>query len=148
METKNKTLRFIVGCGVIYLAWQLADAGWFARIYNVFNSSSDLNGFRGGFSDLLLSALPYLVDTICLFGSIAIAVYGLIWKALSPFCTKLAMLVDAHLESYGLDLWTFDIELDEGEEDYEVIDNDIDVDALENALNSISERLDAIEGAK
>ena len=146
-DSKSKVLRFIVGCGVIYLAWRLAQAGWFNRIAGIFSSNSS-EGFSGGLSDLLLDILPYVVDTVCLFGSIGIAVYGFLWKAISPFFMKVAMLVDAQLESYGLDIWQFDIELDDDADDYEVIDRDLDVDALENALNNIMDRLDKIEGAE
>lgn len=100
-----KTLQFIVGCAVIYFAWHLADAGWFGRIVGVFQSP---RGFSGGLSDLVLDLLPYLVDTVCLFGSIAIAFYGFLSKAVKPICLKLIRLLDKKLEEYGIDLVEFD----------------------------------------
>ena len=102
-----KTLQFIVGCAVIYFAWHLAEAGWFGRIVNVFSGQQ---GFRGGLSDLVLDMLPYLVDTVCLFGTIAIAVYGLMAKALKPICLKLIRLLDSKLEELGIDLIEFEDE--------------------------------------
>jgi hypothetical protein len=100
-----KTLQFIVGCAVIYLAWHLADAGWFGRITRVFSGP---RGFSGGFSDLVLDLLPYVVDTVCLFGSIAIAFYGFLAKSVRPFGKKLLVLIDKKLEEFGIDLVDFD----------------------------------------
>lgn len=102
-----KTLQFIVGCAVIYFAWHLAEAGWFGRIVGVFSSTK---GFRGGLSDLILDLLPYLVDTVCLFGTMALAFYSLISKAVKPLCLKLLRLLDTKLESLGIDLIEFEDE--------------------------------------
>jgi hypothetical protein len=102
-----KTLQFIVGCAVIYFAWHLADAGWFGRIVGVFSSSQ---GFRGGLSDLILDLVPYLVDTVCLFGSVALAFYTLLAKAVRPLCLKLVRLLDKKLEELGIDLIEFEDE--------------------------------------
>ena len=102
-----KTLQFIVGCAMIYLAWHLADAGWFGRIVHLFSGPE---GFRGGLSDLLLDLLPYVVDTVCLFGSLAIAFYGFLARALKPVAMKLLRMLDAKLESMGIDLMDFDQE--------------------------------------
>lgn len=132
----QKTLQFIVGCAVIYFAWQLASAGWFDRIPSIFRSYGT-EGFSGGASDLLLDVLPYLVDTICLFGSVAIAVYGFLWKAIKPVSLKLLRLLDLKLEEKGIDLFEFDQE--------PVRKDDLDVRELESVLQSIVNRLDAIE---
>ncbi len=102
-----KTLQFIVGCAVIYFAWHLADAGWFGRIVGVFSGQK---GFSGGLSDLVLDLLPYLVDTVCLFGSVALAFYTFLSKAVTPICLKLIRLLDKKLEEYGIDLIEFDYE--------------------------------------
>jgi hypothetical protein len=102
-----KTLQFLVGCAVIYFAWHLADAGWFGRIVGVFSSPK---GFSGGLSDLILDLLPYLVDTVCLFGAVALALYGLIARAVRPLGRKLLRLLDNKLESLGFDLIEFEDE--------------------------------------
>ena len=139
----SKSLQFIVGCAMIYFVWQLASHGWFDRVPALFNSSKD--GFSGGASDLLLDLLPYVVNTVCLFGTITIAGYGLMLKAVKPLGLKLLRILDAKLETMGIDLIEF------SDEKPEVVVEEpkvLDVDALESALNGISKRLAELEGAK
>ena len=52
---------------------------------------------------------------MCLFGSLAIAFYGFLSKALTPICLKLIRLLDKKLEEYGIDLIEFEPEVKEAE---------------------------------
>ncbi len=141
----SKSLQFIVGCGLIYLAWQLADAGWFAKASRMLDFSQSTEGFSGGMSDLLLDILPYVVNTVCLMGTIGIAVWGFMLKALKPVSMKLLRILDTKLETMGIDLIEFS---DEKPEVVVEEPKELDVDALEAALNGISKRLAELEGAK
>ena len=126
----------------MYLAWQLAQAGWFDRIPSLFKSGST-EGFSGGLSDLVLDILPYLVNTVCLFGSIAIAFYGFMLKAIKPTARKLARLLDDKLEGLGYDLWDFS-----DEPKPIMIESDLDIDELEDTIEILNARLAALEESK
>ena len=139
----SKSLQFIAGCAMIYFVWQLASHGWFDRVPALFNSND--KGLSGGASDLLLDVLPYLVNTVCLFGTIAIAVYGLMLKAIKPLGLKLLRVLDAKLEEMGIDLIEFS---DESPEVDVEEPKELDINALEEALNGISKRLAKLEGEK
>ena len=118
---------------MIYLAWQLAQAGWFDRIPAIFSGAKE--GFSGGASDLLMDAIPYLVNTVCLFGTIGIAIYGFLMKALKPLGMKVLRLLDAKLEDLGIDLIEFDDEPA----------REVDTHELEDVLVTILSRLEDLE---
>ena len=135
-----KTLQFIVGLAVIYFAWQLAQAGWFDRAGNLFRNSSYDRGLGGGLSDLALDILPYLIDTVCLFGAVAIAMYGFILRATKPLAVKLAILLDKNLEKFGYDLYEL--------QDNELPAKKLDVPVLENTLGDLLDRVKRLEESK
>ena len=102
----SDTVKFFVGCFVIYLVWQLHKMGFFYRIGDLLTF-----GHRGGFSGVttvILGVVPVVVDAIIVVGSVALTFYGMVWKAISPVAMKLLRLLDAKLEEYGIDLIEFD----------------------------------------
>ena len=111
MNSKNKALRFIVGAFVIYLTYQLHAAGWFATAASLLFSSG-YGGFGSGLTDLVLSALPLIVDAVCVVGAISIAFSQLVWGLVKPTAHRLLWLLDAKLEEYWYDLFHLDGEDD------------------------------------
>lgn len=105
----SDTVKFVVGCFTIYLIWQLHKAGVFYRIGSLldFGASS-----YGSVTNIILGIVPVVCDAIIVVGGVALAVYGFLWRAVSPVCTKLLRLLDAKLEEYGIDLIEFDSEKD------------------------------------
>ncbi len=105
----SDTVKFFVGCFILYFAWQLHQAGWFEAVADLFSRNSlRYNGF-GGVADVLIGVIPVAVDAVCVVGSVAIAFYGFLWKLVSPVIVKLLMLLDAKVEErYGIDLYDFD----------------------------------------
>lgn len=148
MKSQNSpVLRFIVGCALIWFAWSLVEAGFVQKLFNLFRGNS---GFAG-VSDLLLDVLPYLVDTIMLFGTVAIAIWAFFLKAVTPLATKLLRLLDARLESYGVDLWDFDEEekpvaQPEPKLELDVAELNAVLSELDESIDSLSERLAVLEG--
>ena len=146
MKTFNDTVRFVVGLVVMYAAYRLHAAGVFTRLGSLIGFSSGYGSGYGGVSDILLTVLPTVVDSVCFIGSVALAFFGFCWKALKPLAHKLLLLLDRKLESYGIDIYEQD--------NLPKIDTDIDADALTEVLedlnesiDSISERLSLIEGS-
>jgi len=137
MSKFNDTVKFVVGVAVMYLAWQLHNAGVFARLGNLFDLSSHRN--FGGVTDVLLGVIPVVVDAVCVVGSVALAFFGLCWKALRPVCVKLAVLLDKKLEGYGVDLYEI------GGVHVPAAPKGLDVDKLAATLQDISDRLELIE---
>ncbi len=107
----DKVTQFIAGCVGLYFAYQMHVNGWFARIGRLF---SGFNGYGndgfGGVTELIISIVPFMVDFVCTVGIVVISFYTLLWKAMKPLCMKLARLLDAKLEQYGIDLIDFDDE--------------------------------------
>lgn len=135
----NKMFQCIVGCFVIYLAWQLHSAGWFAAAADALSGNSfSRDGFGSSVLNLLWSALPLVVDALCTVGIIAIAFVTFLWRVIKPFTLKLAVLLDKKLEGYGIDLYELDLKTTPAP-------RKLDLAALENVLGGILDRVQNIE---
>jgi hypothetical protein len=135
---KNKSLQFIAGAFIIYMAWQLHSAGWFAAAASLLSQPQELNGFGNSVLDLLWSALPLLVDAVCTVGIIGLTFVTFIWRLVRPLCIKLAILLDKKLESYGIDLYELDSEI-------KPAPRGLDLSELENVLGRILSRISNLE---
>ncbi len=135
----NKSLQCIVGCFVIYLAWQMHSAGWFAAAGSYLSVGEySYDGFSGSVLDLLWSLLPLVIDSLCTVGIIAMAFFTFLWRLIRPLCVKLAILMDKKLEDYGIDLY----ELDASQQP---APRKLDLTELENVLSRILERVTDLE---
>lgn len=145
MKSNNSpVLRFIVGLAMIYFAWSLVEAGFVQKIFNLFRGNA---GFAG-VTDLALDVLPYLVDTVMLFGTIGIAIWAFFLKAVTPLASKLLRLLDAKLEVYGIDLWDFDDKKPVKKDSKEVDVDELNavLSDIDESIDSLSERLALLEG--
>ena len=149
MKSNNSpVLRFIVGLAMIYFVWTLASAGVFHKAINLFRGNAGFSGV----TDLALDILPYAVDTVMLFGTIGIAIWAFLLKAVTPLATKLLRLLDAKLEDYGIDLFEFEDEKPAPEQE---VDEKPELDVLklndvlsdiDQSLDSLSDRIALLEG--
>jgi len=135
---KNKSLQFISGAFIIYMAWQLHSSGWFAAASSVFSQPQELDGFGNSVLDLLLSALPLFVDGVCTVGIIGLALVKIIWRLVRPLYIKLAILLDKKLESYGFDLYELDGQM-------QPAPRGLDLPELENVIGRILSRISNLE---
>jgi hypothetical protein len=136
---KNKSLQFIMGCFIIFLAWEMHSAGWFAAAASLFSTGGyDYNGFSGSVMDLFLSLLPLVVDAVCTVGIVALAFFTFVWRLIKPLVIKLAILLDKKLEGYGIDL--YELELTASPEPRK-----LDLTELENVLGRILDRVQRLE---
>jgi len=103
----SDTVKFVVGCFTIYLIWQLHKAGVFFRIGSLFDFGASP---YGSVTNIILGIVPVVCDAVIVVGGVALAVYGFIWRSLSPVLMKLLRLLDAKLEEYGIDLIEFENE--------------------------------------
>ena len=149
MKSNNSpVLRFIVGLAMIWFMYQLVQAGVIHKVINIFRGNQ---GFAG-VTDLALDVLPYAVDTVMLFGTIGIAIWAFLRKAVTPLATKLLRLLDAKLEEKGIDLWDFDDEkAPEPVKDNEPLEIDVAklnevLSDLDESVDSVSQRLALLEG--
>ena len=133
----SQTVRFIVGLVVMYAIYQLHSAGVFIRIGSLFSGNLRGNGF-GGATEVLIGIIPVLVDSVAFVGSLTLTFFLFIWRALKPSVTKLTILLDKKLESYGIDLYEV------GAVSSTPI-KDIDPSKLVDTLEKLDARLEAIE---
>jgi hypothetical protein len=133
----SQTVRFVVGLIVMYSIYQLHSAGVFVRIGSLFSGELRGSGF-GGATEVLIGIIPVLVDSIAFIGSITLTFFLFMWRALKPSVTKLMVLLDKKLESYGIDLYEV------GAVSSSPI-KDIDPSKLVDTLEKLDARLEAVE---
>jgi hypothetical protein len=136
----SDTVRFITGLLVMYIAWQLHNAGVFVRLGSFFDFSGSHRGSFGGVSDIILGVVPVVVDAVMVVGTLSLAFFGFCWKAVKPLCVKLAILLDRKLEEYGVDLYELEARVAP-----KPAPKNLDVDKLEELLLDISDRITALE---
>jgi len=133
----SQTVRFVVGLIVMYSIYLLHSAGVFVRIGSLFSGELRGSGF-GGATEVLIGIIPVLVDSIAFIGSITLTFFLFMWRALKPSVTKLMVLLDKKLESYGIDLYEV------GAVSSSPI-KDIDPSKLVDTLEKLDARLEAVE---
>ena len=139
----NRSFQFFVGLGVMLLAYRLWQMGFFSMLVY---EAEGAEGFSSVASSALDVLLPLVFDTVCLIGLLALSAIGMGWRAISPLINKGYQLVDAKVEELtGFDLPNLPSE-HPTEDEIEVEDEpELDVNALENVLTSISDRLAKLE---
>ena len=140
MNKFSDTVKFVVGILVMYITWQLHSAGVFSRIGSFIDFSGSHNGAFGGVSDVILGIVPVVVDAVIVVGTVSLAFFSLIWKAVRPLAIKSMILLDRKLEDYGVDLYELETEIN-----IQKNPKNLDVDKLEEVLEDLESRIEEME---
>ena len=154
MQKFSDLVRFVVGLIVMYTIYRLHSMGVFTKIGVLFSGMAfEQRGGFGSVSGIVLDLLPVVVDSVCFIGGIALAFGGFCWKLTAPLFHKLLLLIDAKLETVGIDIYDEEnhepkLETTVGELKVNITRDDVEdwFSSLEETLDSISERLALLEG--